>query len=137
MADPMDLIDEAEGKSLTNIAKQGIGGWLLALAVAAITGVQQVVDLLVVTPVEVMTGVAETAAASILESPLDIIDSGAEESASAVAEFGIFAILVAVALVLASFWIVSQYLEREETSDLVPGIMVDVVPFVGVDEEED
>jgi hypothetical protein len=133
----MELIERAQGKSLTSVAKTGVGGWLLAVSVAAITGVQQILDLMVVTPVDVVTDIARTAGDSLVEGPLGIVDAGSAASANDVGEFGFLAVLVAIALVLASLYMVSQYLEREDTSDLIPGIFTDVVPFVGVDEEEE
>lgn len=134
---PTTFLDRAKGADLTTLAKRGFGGWLLAVATAIITSTQQVLDLLVVTPINVMTDVIDQSAEAFFLSPLDVIDSGADASATGAGEFGIFGLLVGLAVVLAGYRMVTWYLSDEDTGDLVPTGGLDVVPFVGGAEEDE
>lgn len=134
---PTELISRADGKGLTTIAKNGIGGYLLAVAAAAITSTQEIFALLVVTPAQVMQDITSQAGSAIFIDPLQVVTSGAETSASSVTEFGILGLLVGTAIVLVTFRLVTWYLSDDETSDLIPGTVTDLVPFAGAEEEED
>lgn len=137
--DPMELIEEAADTDggLTGIAKKGIGGWLLAVSTAAITGVQEIVDLLVVVPAEAMGDVIDVSAEAVFEDPLGVISTGATETGAAVGEFGFLALPVSVGVVGVTLYGVNLYLQREGTSDLFLGGVSDYIPFVGADEEEE
>lgn len=137
MATALDYIDRAKGDNLTDIAKRGFGGWLLSIAAAAIAGVQSLLQLLL-TPVDLLVKLMQRSVGAFFLEPLGIIESGAQASATGASEFGLFGLLVAVAIVLASFWMVIRYLQEDETTDVpMPGVAVDLIPFVGVDEEDD
>ncbi|GGL26044.1 hypothetical protein GCM10009037_07110 [Halarchaeum grantii] len=130
-------LDRARGTSLTNLAKRGVGGWLLALAGAGITGMQSMLQLLL-TPVELLTDLMAASVNAFFLEPFGIVIAGASASAEGARQFGIFGLIVAVLIVLASFWIVIQYINQQDTTDVpIPGLTVDVIPFVGVDEEVD
>ncbi|RLM53731.1 hypothetical protein DVK02_12870 [Halobellus sp. Atlit-31R] len=79
--------------------------------------------------------VAVTSLEATILSPLGIIEAGAQASAQAVASYRIAGILVAVGLVLAVFFLITQYLEEPETSDstIIPGFPD--LPLFGVEEE--
>lgn len=134
---PTALLDRAKGSSLTDIAKRGFGAWLLALATSAITGLQTFVELLL-TPFRLLIDLAQASVGAFFLEPLGIVTAGAEASQQGVREFGIFGLLVAIAIVLAAFYMVLRYLQEEETSDLIPGFVSDALSgYVGVQEEAD
>lgn len=72
--------------------------------------------------------------ATLIE-PLGVLITGSEVSANSLGQFGFLAILVGVVLLLAVYWLITQFLEEEETSDftIVPG--APDLPFIGVEEE--
>lgn len=83
---------------------------------------------------------ADAAAAvfrATLIEPLGVLITGSEVSAGSLEQFGFLAIMVGVALLLGVYWMITQYLEEEETSDttIVPGFPD--LPFFGVEEEGD
>ena len=62
-----------------------------------------------------------SAVVSLILAPLGIIETTANTSGTATSEqFGVFSILVGVGLVLATYWMITQYLEQSETSDTLP-----------------
>ena len=66
------------------------------------------------------------------------IDATADASATALGEqFGVFAFIAGILVLLGGFWAIIKFLEQDETSDtfIVPGFPD--LPFVGVDEEDD
>lgn len=132
-----DLLDRARGRGLTGIAKQGLGSWILAIITAGVTGLQSVLQLLLV-PVDLILELADASVAAFFLEPFGIVSTGAATTAAAVSEFGIFGLLVAVSTVLATLWIIIQYLQEQPTTDVpIPGLSFDVIPFVGVEEEID
>lgn len=131
------LLSRARGRSLTQIAKQGFGGWLLAVSTAAITGLQTFLDLLL-TPIDLMLQLANASVNAFFLEPFGIITEGSEASAQGVAEFGVFGLIIAVLVVLGSIFIIAQFLERQDTTDVpIPGLLIDPpIPGIGVEEEE-
>lgn len=132
-----NLLDRARGRGLTSIAKQGLGSWVLAVITAGVTGLQSLLQLLLV-PVDLMVELANASVAAFFLELFGIVTSGASTTAAAVSDFGIFGLLVAVGIVLATIYIIAQFLEREDTTDVpIPGFIVDPpLPGIGVDEEE-
>lgn len=134
--DAMTLINQAEGKSLTKVARNGLGGYLLALATSAISGTQQIFDLLIL-PLEMLMSVGREAVDGLILAQIGVVEAGAQTTASELGAFGFLAQPAGVALTLGTFLIIAYYLRREETSDLVPGIFIDPpIPFVGVQEDD-
>ena len=132
------LLDRARGRGLTGIAKQGLGSWILAVITAGVAGLQSLLQLLLV-PVDLMVELANASVAAFFLEPFGIVTSGASTTADAVGDFGIFGLLVAIGIVLASIYIIAQFLEREDTTDVpIPGFIVDPpLPGIGVDEQEE
>lgn len=137
MATALELISRAKGSSLTDIAKRGFGGWLLAIAAAAITGLQSMLELLL-TPIRLLRDLMAASINAFFLEPLGIVIAGSNTTTAGVREFGIFGLLVAVAIVLATFYLIIRYLQEAETTDVpIPGLVVDVIPWVGAEEEAD
>ena len=134
---PSSLLDRARGKSLTDLAKTGFGAWLLAVSTSVITGTQELLNLLIVTPIDVITTVMRESGAAFFVEPLSVISEGATASARGAGEFGVFGLIVAVLVVLGAYRIVTWYLSDDDTSDLIPAGGLDVVPFVGGAEEDE
>ncbi|WP_311171801.1 hypothetical protein [Halobellus ordinarius] len=133
-----ELLNRAKGSSLTNIAKRGFGAWLLSISAGFITGTQAIIDLLIITPANLLIGLADSSIGAFLLEPLGIVIAGSQASQEGVRAFGLFGLIVAVVLVLATFWIIIQYINRQDTTDVpIPGLTFDVIPFVGADEEAD
>jgi hypothetical protein len=132
-----NLLTRARGRGLTSIAKQGLGSWILAVITAGVAGLQSLLQLLLV-PVELLVDLANASISAFFVEPFGIVSRGATTTAQAVEEFGILGLLVAVGIVLATIYLIAQFLEREDTTDVpIPGFIVDPpLPGIGVDEEE-
>ncbi|QZX98726.1 hypothetical protein [Halobaculum rubrum] len=131
--EPLTLLEKARGRSLTGIAKQGIGGWLLALSTSAILGVQAIVKVLLV-PVDLFVNITGAVGEALILSPLGVVIAGSEASAQSVAEFEFLGLPLGTVLVLSSFAVVSLYLRQPWSSDFIPGTFTDI-PFLGTEEE--
>ncbi|MBB6645077.1 hypothetical protein [Halobellus ruber] len=133
-----ELLNRAKGSSLTNIAKRGFGAWLLSISAGFITGTQAIIDLALITPANLLTDFMGATLGAFLIEPLGVIIAGSEASQQGVRAFGLFGLIVGIVIVLAAFWIIIQYINRQDTTDLpFPGLTTDTVPFVGADEEAD
>lgn len=134
-----DDVTNSDGtvRSLTAIAKQGFGSWLLAVAAAGIAGMEAVFNLIVIVPAQALQDVATGAVEAIFLAPLGIVTSGADASSTGAGEFGVFGLIVGLGVVLLGFLLVNRFLEFEMTSDAIPGLSSDVIPFFGADEEEE
>jgi hypothetical protein len=130
---PESLLDRAEGRKLKAITKQGIGAWLLSASTASILGSQAIVELFVLTPVDVVTNIMDSVAMALIIKPLSVVITGSETSAEAIGSTFLFGLPLSVVLFLVSLFIVSMYLSERETSDLIPGTFTD---FIGGTEEE-
>jgi len=76
---------------------------------------------LVVAPLDALANTVDQAVASLILAPLGIIETTADTSGAATSEqFGVFSLLVGVALVLAAYWMITKFLEQSETSDTLP-----------------
>lgn len=75
---------------------------------------------------------------SFLGGSADIINAGADASAGDVSVFGIGAFPIGLVIVFVAAFVVANYLQQNETSDLIPLSFTDI-PFLGVREtpEED
>lgn len=124
MPTALELINKAEGKSLTQIAKQGVGGWLLALSVAFITGLQKVVSFLLL-PFELFTNVGREVVQGFFIEPLGLIPIGVSTSGQYLDTFEFLGLPAAVGIVLLSFFLVLAATALGITSNVVPGLVVD------------
>lgn len=134
-----DFLDRGEGTSIPDAITQGIAAWALAAFSAGITGMQQVLDLILFTPVDVGTEIIWASGEGFVIEPINtVLPEGAQVTAESLDQFGYVALLAGGAIVLAFFYMMIRfYLSRGETTDgPFPGIGFDVIPFVGVEEED-
>lgn len=131
------------GGNLGTLLQGAIFGTIVSAATGGINIIQSTVGL-VVAPIDGLATSVSAVINSTILAPLGIIETTADASAAATADqFGPFAVVVGVGLVLASFWLIIQFLEEDETSDIlaVPGFP-DAPDFggmlqVGVEEESE
>lgn len=131
------------GGNLGTLLQGAIFGTLVSVATGGINIIQSTVGL-VVAPIDALAESVGAFVESTILAPLGIIETTADASAVATADqFGPFAVLVGTGLVLGSFWLIVQFLEEDETSDIiaVPGFP-DAPDFggllqVGVEEESE
>jgi len=99
-------------------------GAIFGILVSGVTGGINIIQsavALVAAPLDALTNTVDQAVESLILAPLGIIETTAETSGTATSEqFGVFAILVGVVLVLGSYWMITKYLEQSETSDTLP-----------------
>lgn len=131
----------ADGK-LGTLLQGAIFGTVVSIATGGINFIQSLFGL-IVSPIDAFATSTTRFVESTILAPLGIIETTAETSGSAIStQFGPFALLVGVAIVLGAFWLIIKFLEEDETSDTlpIPGFpdVPDIGPFgVGVEEEED
>jgi len=128
------------GGQLGTLLQGAIFGTLVSFATGGINIIQSGIAL-VVAPLDALANTVDQAVASLILAPLGIIETTAETSGAATSEqFGVFSLLVGVALVLAAYWMITKYLEQSETSDTlpIPGLGETLlVPPLGVTEENE
>lgn len=130
------------GGQLGTLLQGAIFGTLVSFATGGINLIQSMFGL-IISPIDGLAESVDQFIASAILAPLGIIESTADTSAAATSEqFGVFAVLVGVSLVLGAWWIITKYLEQSETSDTIPlpGFpdTPDIGPLeVGVEEEDE
>lgn len=130
------------GGQLGTLLQGAIFGTFVSFTTGGINFIQSGFALLVA-PVDALAQSVGQAVDSLILAPLGIVETTAETSAVATSEqFGVFALLVGVCLVLAAYWIITKFLEQSETSDTLPlpGFpdTPDVGPLqIGVEEEDE
>jgi hypothetical protein len=125
------------GGNLGTLLQGAIFGTLVSVFTGGIDIIQSIVGL-VTAPINAAGEATIATIDATLIEPLGIVESGAEASASSIAsQFGPFAFLVGLAILLAGFWLITQFLEEDETSNtfIVPGFPD--LPFIGVEEEDE
>lgn len=118
------LIDRAQGKSLTEIARQGIGGYLLALSVAFISGLQTVVEFLLL-PFTLGIEIGTETVNQLIIVPLGLTDFGAFVSAQALPQFGFLALPVSVGIALLAIIIFIGFLALRITGNSPVSLITD------------
>lgn len=128
--------------TLGTLLQGAIFGTIVSVATGGINFIQSVFGL-IVAPIDAFAAATTEFVNSTILAPLGIIETTAETSGTAIStQFGPFALIVGVAIVLGAFWLIIQFLEEDETSDTIaiPGFpdIPAIGPFdVGVEEEED
>lgn len=130
---PTSLLDRAEGRSLSSIWKQGLGAWMLTVSTSAILGVQAIVELFFLTPLDAFTRIINMSVTAVILEPLSVIITGSDTTAEAIRETSILGLPISVIIVLGSLFMVSMYLREPETSDSFVGSFTD---FIGGTDEE-
>lgn len=133
-----DVIEKYDSAvNLTNIAKKGVASWLFAVGTAGVAGIQSMVDLLLIVPISVLTDIVRSSGEAFVIDPLRVISEGAGASATAAGDFNFLGLPIGVGIVLGTYLLVNRYVSMPETSDILPGVMVDLIPFVGSEDEDD
>lgn len=133
---PESLLGRAEGKSLGELAVQGIGGFLLAISSSAIAAVLTATDFLLI-PLEVTIDVTREAITALVIRPLGLTRFGLFESAQNLGQFGFLALPVSQAVSLFTVFLFIMFLALGITGNL--GLLVDnplVDRLTGTAEEE-
>lgn len=121
---PLQTFREAEGRSITDIAVQGIGAWLLSVFLSLIAGFNQLFEFLFL-PFRIFIDAAIASLNAFVIEPLRLTRFGLFASAEAISEFGIAGLPVSVIVVLVTLFLVLIFLQFEITSNLLPGLFVD------------
>lgn len=133
---PSELLDRAEGKTLGQIARQGIGGFLLSISTAAIAAVLTGIDFLLI-PLEVTIDIIGTAINMLVLTPLRLLIPGLNVSAQNLGQFGFLALPVSSAVALTTVLVFVGFLALGITGNL--GLILDnplVDRLTGTPEEE-
>ncbi|OYR55531.1 hypothetical protein DJ73_02195 [Halorubrum sp. Ea1] len=120
-------------------------GAIFGVLVSGVTGGINIIQsgvALVAAPLDALSSVVDQAVASLILAPLGVIETTAETSGEAASqEFGVFALLIGVGLVLGSYWAITKYLEQSETGDTIPipglGDAPEFLPLGVTEENED
>ena len=136
---PSDLLDRAKGADdLGGLVKQGVGGTLLAMSTAIISGILSLNDV-VTEPLDALAGALAELTVALFGSPAEIVFAGAQATAeSLLGPFNVGPLTWALGIgsVLAGLWIIGRFRDEEETGNLIPGLPFDI-PFIGEEEEAD
>lgn len=112
-------------------------GGMAAIIIEITLGIQRIIEAFlggIAFAVETIINIGLGLWAAIVGGPIQPIEFSFQELGPlAVDQFGIFAPPVVVAIGLATIYIFIQFMQEEETGNLVPGLRD--VPFVGRDEE--
>lgn len=138
---PSDLLERAKNaESLEGLIRQGIGGALLAIATAFISGVLSFADLFI-KPINAFGAALGDLVTALFGSPAKIIIAGAQASINSLLfgwNLGPFTFVLAIAVVLLGLWLVQAYRSEEPTSNIIPGLGFDVpTPGLTGPEEDD
>lgn len=133
---PRQLLALARGRSLTEIAREGLGGYLLALATSAITGLQVVFEFLFA-PVILAVDVLEAAVNQLVIRPLGLTDFGFAVTARSLVQFDFLALPVSSFLGLFTVLIFIGFLALGITGNF--GLIFDnpIVDFLTTTPEEE
>ena len=137
-----ELLDRATGSSLRDVIKNGIGGVLLAISASIISGILSVADVFIKPTQALASALGEVVRAFLIE-PLQIIIQGAQTSAESISpgaafDMGPLTLLVGVLSVLAAYYVLSAYLQEDETSNVIPAAPFDIsLPFFREEEGDE
>lgn len=124
----------SQGGKAGTVVLASFMGLLISIAQGGINILQSIFNL-IAEPLDAGAEGIGTAFRAILVEPLGVLITGSQVSAESLEQFGFLAILVGVGLLLAAWWMVTQYLQEEETSDTIPTPGFPDLPFFGVTEE--
>lgn len=134
---PREYLRMGSNTTPTDALLKGFSGWILAAWGSFIAGFQAGMDLLILTPVDVMTDVVEQAADAFFIAQFQTVIEGARVTANSLLPFGITAQPLSIGITIASLSLVVWYLRRPETSDFVPGALSDLPGPLGTEESDE
>ena len=121
--DPNDVLNGVinylgtDDGNLGTLLQGSIFGLLVSVATGGINFIQSVFGL-VVAPLDAAANTVTTFFQATVLAPLGIAERTAATSGAAIAsQFGPFALPVGIGVILLTFWIITQFLEEEETPD--------------------
>ena len=119
------------GGDLGTLLQGALFGTLVSVSQGGINLIQSAFNL-VVTPIDLLVDAAGSFVEAVFIEPLGIVESGATTSATAIGEqFGIFAFIMGILVLLGGFFVIQQYLERRDTGDTLPIPGIPDVPAIG------
>jgi hypothetical protein len=119
------------GGDLGTLLQGALFGTLVSVSQGGINLVQSAFNL-VVTPIDLLVDAAGSFVEAVFIEPLGIVETGAATSAGAIAaQFGVFGFIVSIVVLLGGFYVIQQYLEDRDTSDIIPIPGVPDAPAIG------
>lgn len=119
------------GGDLGTLLQGAFFGTLVSFFTGGVNLIQSAFSL-IVTPIDLLVGASESFVQAVFIEPLGIVETGAETSAGAIAgQFGVFGFIVAIVILLGGFYVIQQYLEDRDTSDIIPIPGVPDAPDIG------
>lgn len=122
---------ESLDSALTRLLFLPIAAFFVQLA----NGVEAISQIIISPALELGAGVASIANA-LLGGSAEVISAGAATSASDVSVFGIGAFPIGIGIAFLAAFLIANFLQQGETSNLIPFTFTDI-PLLGVEEEED
>jgi|GEM_PF-7084032 len=138
MADGTDWVDRLNDVSSVDDI-DGAFTRLLFLPIAAFfvqaANAVEAISNVVIAPLgEFSDGLVDVVESLLGDGAADIIESGAEASATEISVFGIASFPASLGIAFAGGLVLAWYLSREDTSDTIPFSFTDL-PFLGVEED--
>lgn len=118
------------GGSVVTLIQGSIFGVVVSVFVGGINIVQSIFGLVA----GVLDGFGDVTVGILegfLVDPLSVLQAGADTSAAAIQDFGILGLLVGTVLILGMFWLITQFLEEEETPDILAPPGFPDIPAIG------
>lgn len=137
---PMELVKGvtnyvSSGGNVANLLIGGVFGTVLSVFTGTTNVIQSTFGL-VAGVIDDMGEAAGQIVSGFVTDPIAIVSKGSEVTQTALQDYGIAAFLVGVAVVLGGFWMITQFLQEEETPDVLapPGFPdIPPLPFTGID----
>jgi len=133
----------SNGGSVADLFTSSIAGLVISPFIAGIDIINAVTGFFTTPFTETAQSISALSGA-LFEAPLNLLETGAQISESTLALFlsdslaGLFALPVAMGVVMLSVYMIVQYLQEAETGDTLPAVPIDVpTDVLGVEEESD
>jgi len=123
------------GGKVSTLLIGGIFGTILSVFQGGVNVIQSVFGV-VSGVIDGLGNAATQIVAGLITDPLAIVTEGSIVTQNALSNYGVAAFLVGVAILLAAFWMITQFLEQRETPDVLapPGFPdIPEIPFTGID----
>ena len=134
---PFAFMDRASGSSLATILSSGLGGLFLG-AFFGITNLVTTLFRAFVDPLVAFINATVLNIDAIFGGPARFLAASFQSAIASIQPGGMFYVgpftpILVLLIILAMFYIVTQYLQEESTSDLLPGFVTDL-PLLGSEE---
>lgn len=118
------------GGKVSTLLLGGVFGTILS-GFEGVTNVIQSVFGVTASVIENIGDASVQIVSGLVTDPLAIVSTGSQVTQNALADYGIVAFLLGVAIILASFWMIIQFLEEEETPDILGAPGLPDIPPIG------